>query len=66
MSHRDSISKPRVARNELPWVYPAEDGYLEEVVDGAVPRFLRGPFLHNAFGVGMPDAPSRKTLCYFP
>ena len=59
MSQRDSIPKPGVARNALPGVYPAEDGYLEEVVGGVVPRFPRGPFLHNTFGVGNPDAATR-------
>lgn len=53
MSQRHSLSKPRIARDELPSVQPAEDGYLEEVVDGAVPRFPRGPLLHNTFGVGI-------------
>jgi hypothetical protein len=53
MSQRDSIPKPGVARNELPRVGPSGKTYLEEVVDGVVPRIHPGPTLHNTFGVGM-------------
>ena len=48
-SQRDSGSKPRVARNELPWVNGKQ---IPQPQRGCDPKATRHPTGHNPFGVG--------------